>query len=340
MELFTCLETLCAAPGVGGMTEIRDTAANLLTEYVDEVRIDALGNVIGIRYGTDKNAPATMLEAHMDEIGMVVTAIEDGFIRMAPCGGVDARVLSTADVVVYGDKPYNGTVVSTPPHLSDAKERDKCDDVTKLSIDIGMTDEQAKEHVAVGSRIAFRPHFDRVGQHAVCSKALDDRAGMAALLLCAQTLKDQPCANTVVYIFTVQEELGCRGAAVAAYDLPAIAKGIAVDVSFGYTPDADRNECGNIGDGPMIGISPILDMEITDTLKQLAKRDNIPHQLEVMGESTGTNADRLTLTKNGIPCGLVSVPLRYMHTPQELIDLRDVEQTAALLAAFVQEGTR
>jgi len=338
MQLSACLETLCAACGVGGLTDIRDTAAKLLAPYVDELRTDPLGNVIGIRYGTDTTAPAVMLEAHMDEIGMVVTAIEDGFIRMAPCGGVDVRVLSTADVVVYGDQPYNGVVCSTPPHLSDAKERDKCDDITKLCVDVGMTDEQAKSHVPVGSRIAFRPHFDRIGEHMVCSKALDDRAGMAALLLCAQTLCGQPCQNTVIYLFTVQEELGCRGAAVAAYDLPPIGAGIAVDVSFGYTPDADRHECGNMGDGPMIGISPILDMRITDTLQQLAKRNAIPHQLEVMGETTGTNADRLTLTKNGIPCGLVSVPLRYMHTPQEVIDLRDVEQVAALLAAFVQEG--
>lgn len=338
MDTQTCLQTLCAACGVGGMTEIADTVAQLLAPHVDELRTDPLGNVIGIRYGADKQAPAVMLEAHMDEIGMVVTAIEDGFIRMAACGGVDVRVLSTADVVVYGDQPYSGVVCSTPPHLSDAKERDKCDEITKLCVDVGMTDEQAKAHIAVGNRIAFRPHFDRIGAHAVSAKALDDRAGVASLLLCAAQLHDRPCENTVVYVFTVQEELGCRGAAVAAYDLPPIARGVAVDVSFGYTPDADRHECGEIGKGPMIGISPILDMAVTDTLKQLAKRDNIPHQLEVMGESTGTNADRLTITKNGIACGLVSVPLRYMHTPQELIDLRDVEQTAALLAAFAQEG--
>ncbi len=338
MDAQTCLQTLCNACGVGGMTEIRDTAVELLRPWVDDLRIDALGNICGIRYAADPAAPVVMLEAHMDEIGMVVTAIDDGFVRMGACGGVDVRVLSTADVVVYGDRPYNGVVCSVPPHLSDAKERDKCPDLSKLCIDVGLSDQEAKAHIPVGSRIVFRPHFDRIGDHAVSAKAIDDRAGVAALLLCAEQMYTSSTVNTVVYCLTVQEELGCRGAAVAAFDLPPIKAGVAVDVSFGYTPDADHHACGVLGDGPMIGISPILDAAVTDTLQTVATQRDIPVQLEVMGETTGTNADRLTLTKNGIPFGLVSIPLRYMHTPQELVDLRDIEQTARLLAGFVQEG--
>ncbi len=334
----TMLQALCDAPGVGGMTEIATVAADLLRPLTDEVTVDAMGNVCGILRGTDTHAGTVMLEAHMDEIGMIVTAVEDnGFIRVAACGGVDIRVLSTAEVVVYGDRPYPGVVCSLPPHLTDAKERGKCPELGKMAIDVGLSGEDAKARIPLGSRVTFRPHFDAVGAYGVSAKALDDRAGIAALLLAAQTLSNNKPAQTVIYCFTVQEELGLRGAAVAAFDY-AVSAAVSVDVSFGLTHDADKHACGICGDGPMIGMSPILDAEITKKLMTLAENGGIPYQREVMGETTGTNADRLSLTKNGIPCGLVSLPLKYMHTPQETIDLRDIENTAALLAAFVREG--
>ena len=332
------LKTLCEAPGVGGMTEIADTAAALLRPIADEVTADAMGNVCGIIRGTDPAADTVMLEAHMDEIGMIVTAVEDsGFIRVAACGGVDVRVLSTTEVVVYGDRPYAGVICSLPPHLTDAKERGKCPELGKMAIDIGLSGDEAKARIPLGSRVAFRPRFDAVGETGVSAKALDDRAGMAAVLLAAEKLVAERPEKTVICCFTVQEELGLRGAAVAAFD-HTVSAAVSVDVSFGLTPDADRHECGLCGSGPMIGISPILDADITKTLVALADKAAVPYQREVMGETTGTNADRLSLTKNGIPCGLLSLPLKYMHTPQEYIDLRDVENTAALLAAFVREG--
>lgn len=334
----TILKALCEAPGVGGMTEIANTASAWLRPLVDEIKVDAMGNVCGILHGTDPDAGTVMLEAHMDEIGMVVTAVEDnGFIRVAACGGVDVRVLSTTEVVVYGDRAYPGVICSLPPHLTNAKERGQCPELSKMAIDVGLSGEQAKARIPLGSRVVFRPHFDHVGDNSVSAKALDDRAGMAAILLAAEQLAAAKPAKTVLYGFTVQEELGLRGATVAAFDYP-VSAAISVDVSFGFTPDANQHECGICGSGPMIGMAPILDVDMTNTLIRLADQKGIPYQREVMGETTGTNADRLSLTKSGIPCGLVSLPLKYMHTPQESIDLRDIDHTAALLAAFVQEG--
>ena len=337
-DVKTLLKTLCEAPGVGGMTEIATVSADLLRPFVDEVKTDAMGNVCGILRGTDPDAGTVMLEAHLDEIGMIVTAVEDnGFIRVAACSGVDVRVLSTTEVVVYGDRPYAGVIGSLPPHLTDAKERGKCPELGKMAIDIGLSGEEAKARVPLGSRVTFVPHFDAVGDHGVSAKALDDRAGMTAILLAVKKLAADKPARTVLVCFTVQEELGLRGATVAAFD-HTVSSAVSVDVSFGLTPDAARHECGLCGAGPMIGISPILDADITQALMVLADKGQIPYQREVMGETTGTNADRLSLTKNGIPCGLVSLPLKYMHTPQEYMDLRDVEHTATLLATFVREG--
>lgn len=337
-DVKTLLKTLCEAPGVGDMPEIAEVAIDLLSPHVDEVTTDAMGNVFGLLRGTDPDAGTVMLEAHMDEIGMIVTSVgRDGFIRVDKCGGIDVRVLSTAEVVVYGDQPYAGVIGSLPPHLTDAKDRGKCPEIDKYGIDIGLDGETAKQAVPIGSRVAFRPHFDEIGDHGVSAKALDDRAGMVAILSAVSALSQNRPRRSVIVAFTVQEELGLRGAAVAAFDYPVTAA-IAVDVSFGLTHDADRHDCGICGNGPMIGISPVLDSGITDTLLALAKANGVPYQREVMGETTGTDADRLSLTKSGIPCGLLSLPLKYMHTPQEMMDLRDIDYTAALLTAFVQEG--
>ena len=179
MDLQQVLRELCLAPGVGGQTAAADVAARWLGAYTNEIERSPLGNVLGrIRCGKP-DAPTVMLEAHIDQIGFVVTAVEDGFLRVAPCGGIDARVLAATEVVVYGDKPYPGVFASTPPHL--AGDQKGATPVDKCLIDIGMTQEQVLAAVPVGSRVSFRPRFSPIGETGVTGTSLDDRSGVAAV---------------------------------------------------------------------------------------------------------------------------------------------------------------
>lgn len=328
------LQALCAAEGVGGQTAVTDVAMSLLRPLVDEVEVDVMGNVLGLRRAADANAPTLMLEAHLDEIGFLVTHIDDsGFVYTAAAGGIDKRAITAQPVIVFGDKPYYGVFCSTPPHLSKDGELLP---VEKCGIDIGLSGEEAKKAIPLGSRVSYAPRFVELNENVVSAKALDDRAGIAAILHCLRKIEGKPAINIAV-AFCVQEELGCRGVTPATRKLNPDSA-IVTDVSFALTPDADPRKCGKLGKGVMIGVSPILSTSMTDRLLAIAKDKEIPYQYEVMGGSTGTDADRVTVSLMGVPTALLSIPQRYMHTPIETIDVRDVATVGDLMAAYIAEG--
>lgn len=329
------LSCLCQAAGVAGMNEIVKVATDLLNPLVNEVTVDAMGNVLGMRYSKTPDAPTIMLEAHLDEIGFLVTHIDDnGFVYVAAAGGIDGRVLTAQEVLVFGDDVYPGVFCSTPPHLSG--KDGELPELSSRGIDVGMTGEEAKKHIPLGSRVGFAPSFYELNDHVVSAKALDDRAGMAAILHCLRRL-DDTCPMNVAVAFCVQEELGCRGSDPAARRIqPDYA--IVTDVSFALTPDADPNKCGKMGKGVMIGISPILNETMTNDLLSLAKENDIAYQYEIMGGGTGTDADHISGCLYGIPTALLSIPQKYMHTPVEVVDLRDVLAVGDLMAAYIRKG--
>ncbi len=329
------LRVLCTAEGVGGQTAITDAAVQLLQPLVDEVEVDVMGNVLGLRRAESADAPTLMLEAHLDEIGFLVTHIDDnGFVYTAAVGGIDKRVITAQPVIVFGDKPYYGVFCSTPPHLS-GKDGELLD-IGKCGIDLGLTAEEAKKAIPLGSRVSYAPRYEELGENVVSAKALDDRAGVAAILHCLRKIEGKPAVNIAV-AFCVQEELGCRGVTPAVRKLQPDAA-IVTDVSFALTPDADSRKCGKLGKGVMIGISPILSTSMTDRLFDLAKANDIPYQYEVMGGATGTDADRVTVSLMGIPTALLSIPQRYMHTPVETVDVRDIASVGDLMAAYINKG--
>lgn len=337
MELLTVLEALCSSVGAGGQAQAADTAAVFLKETCTQVGRDALGSVTGFRHCGKKNAPLILLEAHIDEIGFVVTGIdEQGFVRVAKCGGADQRVLSAAEVIVWGDKPYPGLFCSTPPHLSDADSRRKTPEPDALGIDVGMDSEEARRHISEGDVVTFSPNFQRMDKKRVCSKSLDDRAGVASVLYCLDRLKGKELSYDLAVVFAVQEELGCRGSAAAAY-AAAPTGAIAVDVSFAWTPDADRRHCGLLDGGPMIGRAPGLSARLSDKLIELCREADLPYQTEVMGGDTGTDADNIASSRGGVPTALLSIPLRYMHTPVEVASLKDIENTGRLMAEMIEK---
>ena len=336
MELKTVLKDLCMANGVNGVFEAAQVAVSYLSAYTTDIRTDAMGNVYGYIPSKTPNAPTVLLEAHIDEIGFVVTHIdEQGFVHLSACGGIDNRTLTAAEVVILTEPPLNGVFCSTPPHLS--KDDEELPEIASRGVDVGLSHNEAVEKIPLGTRAVFRPHFDELPKGKVCAKALDDRAGVAVILRTLELVKENTLPVNVIASFCVQEEVGCRGSAPAAFATAPDAA-LVVDVSFAYTPDADKNECGVLGDGVMIGFSPILDRKITERLVALATAQNIPMQREVMGSRTGTDADAITIAGSGVPTALLSVPQRYMHTPVEVVSLQDIEATAQLMAAFIMNG--
>ncbi len=336
MDTKAILKTLCEASGANGETSACKTAATLLSAYADEVKTDALGNVIGYMPSSNPNAPLLLLEAHIDEIGFAVTGIdEQGFVHIANCGGIDNRTLSASEIVFLTEPPLYGVFCSTPPHLT--KADDPLPDLTDRGVDVGLSKEEAEKRIPLGTRAVFRPHFDELLNNRVSAKALDNRAGVAAILSALECVKGKDLAFNLAVSFSVQEEVGMRGAQTAAFGVMPDAA-IVVDVSFAHTHDVSKEKFASLGKGPMVGQAPVLDRGLTERLLTIAEKENIAVQHEVMGSKTGTNADVIGVVGRGVPCMLISVPLKYMHTPVEVVSLDDIEATARLIAAFMLKG--
>ncbi len=333
----TVLQALCNSAGVNGLTETAAIARELLLPYTEDIVTDASGNMIATLPAQDPDAPVVLLEAHMDEIGFVVTEVdEQGFLRVSPCGGADLRCLAAAPVIVWGEHPLRGVFCALPPHLKKKEDENKPLTEDALRVDIGLDATAAKAAVRAGDRVSFAPNFALLNEGRVTSKSLDNRAGMAAVLYALSLLKEKDCPYTVRVLFASGEELGCRGAIPGAFTSDAMAA-IVTDVSFAHTPDAKPEECGVLGKGAMIGMAPTLDHKLSSATLALAKQQGIAHQTEVIGGKTGTDADAITVSKGGIPTVLLSVPLRYMHTPVETVDIHDIAAVGSLMAALLTE---
>ena len=266
---------------------------------------------------------------------MIVTYItDDGFIKVGNLGGIDRRLLPAQPVIVHGKRDIKGVICSVPPHLTaNGSEVLSFDDT---AIDTGMTKAELDEIVSLGDTVTFDVKCRELLNGRVTGGALDDRSGMVSILYALELLKDKKTAYNVTVIFSAQEELGERGAKIGAFEInPDIA--LAVDVSFAYAHGEDEQKCGYLGKGAMIGISPSLSREISDGLINTAKENNIPYQIEVMNGLTSTNADRYSVNREGAKACTVSIPLRNMHTPVEVVDLKDIELTGKLIAGFIRE---
>ena len=320
------LKNLCEVDFIGGVGSAIDVAEGYLSKYCT-VRRDG-NNLFGEIKG--KSDYTILFDAHLDQIGMVVTSIKGGFLKVATAGGIDSRMLAGMRVTIFGKEVVNGVFCSTPPHLSKSDAVQKTED---MFIDTGLGD-RAEDIISVGDRVVFSADFTKLAGNKVTGKSLDDRAGCTALIKCAEMLsgKELPC--NVVFLLSDMEELGGMGAKTMSFGItPDVA--VAVDVSFGNAPDISPDKTGVLGGGAMIGISPVLSTSVTNSLKEIANKNEIKHQLEVMGGKTSTNADKIVDTKCGVPTGLLSIPLRNMHTPIEIVDLNDIISVAEILADFV-----
>ncbi|MCM1363906.1 MAG: M20/M25/M40 family metallo-hydrolase [Faecalibacterium sp.] len=310
-----------------------EAAKDILSKYMT-VHTDRLGNVIGTCGDGRVNI---LLDAHIDRVGLVVRGIDDkGFLLVDKVGGADVRIMTGAKVTVFGKKELTGVVCSTPPHLLSAAQKEAGADILKMAIDIGFSRQEAESLVEIGDRAIIHGEQLELLGNRIASPAFDDRCGIAAVIKAIEMVHDKIKNVRLSVQFTSQEEVGGSGATVGAYN--ALADyAIAVDVGFGDDTFCHKAETIELGKGPSIGISPVLDRVLMQSLKDIAKKNDIPYQHDVMSSLTGTNADKINISRGGVKTALLSIPLRSMHTPVEVIDLSDIDNTAKLIAAFILE---
>lgn len=339
MDTLEVLRRLCGQNGPSGFEgPVVNEAAALLRPFVDEVRVERLQSVLGIRRCGKEGAKKLLLDAHLDEIGFLIMGIEDGFLRFRTLGGVDQRMLPARELTVLTDPPILGVVATKPPHLQGPGESDKSIPLDELYLDTGMSQEEAEQAVPIGTPAVYRAEVFPLGETKICGKALDDRACFAILLRTLEILQNEALDVDLYVLGSSCEEVGGRGAKTAVYDVaPDFC--VALDVTFGATPDEPKSKgrVMELGGGPVAGVGPVMARWMTQRLRTKALTRNIPCQLEVMSGSTGTNGDEFQIAREGIATAVLSLPLNYMHSPVEVIDRGDLEQTAQLLAVFIQD---
>lgn len=316
----------------------------MLKPLCDEIYVDRLENIIATKKGK-AGAPKVMLAAHMDEVGLMVKTItKDGYLQFSKMGGIDDRVLLAQRVIVFSKKqPIPGVIGSKPPHIQKEEERKKVVSFDELFIDVGAggKDDAAAMGISVGDPIAFDVTYTKLGNGNVMGKAFDNRAGCAAMVETMKLLQDGDC--TVYAVGTVQEEVGLRGAGTAAYALdPDFALALDVTVA-GDVPGVRENETSvKLGKGPALTISDaglIMHPKIMRWILDTAEEAKLPLQLET-GLLGTTDAARISLTRQGIPSGTLSVPTRYIHSPAGILNLTDLENTTKLAALAIQKATK
>lgn len=338
MDLKEIIFNLCSTSGVSGSEEPAVNAAKKYLETFAKVSTDRNGNLFA-ELGNVNSEKTILLDAHIDRIGLIVTEIDkNGFVKVDKCGGVDIRTLQDCSLVLQSNPDIVGTVCCMPPHLTDGKE-DTAAAIDKTYVDFGMGETEIKKHIKIGDVLTFNTEPKMLLNNKICAPALDNRCSVASLIRCAEILSnEQSLEYKVVIMLSVQEETFGTGAKTGAFSINAD-EAIAIDVSFASQPDITGQYSKiELSQGPMICISPILNREMSDKLIEIAENSEIPYQLEPISGTTGTNADNITVTKSGVKTSVISIPQRYMHTPNEVVSLDDVENTAKLICEYIKCG--
>ncbi len=332
MNIKETLFMLSSADSIGSVNEAKELALSLLSKHCKAELTDS-GNILGFLKG---EADYTlMLDAHIDQIGMVVTNVDDkGFLTVAKSGGIDLRALPSRRVCVHGKEKITAVFCSTPPHLSGDKE--EYTDISEIKLDTALG-EKARDIISVGDYVTFCTEPQNLIGNMVCGRSFDNRAGVSCLIETARRLSGKTLPFNIAFVLSDSEELGLRGTRTASYKVSPD-EAVVLDVSFGDGIGISEEECGKLGKGGMIGISPSLDRSISNKLISLSEENNLPYQLEVMGGKTGTNADMVSLNKEGVRTCTLSIPLRNMHTDCEIVDISDMESVCDLLENYILSG--
>lgn len=333
------LKELLITPSPSGSEHaIIKKVTNFLKDYVDEYSIDNNGNLIALKHGANRNEKL-MLAAHADEVGLMVTYIDDnGFLFFQEIGGIDTNILPGQRVEIHNRHGVvTGIIGKKPIHLQKRDTKAKDYDAEDLWIDISAKDkEDAEKVVEIGDYITYQTQPLSLNQDFWTSKALDDKVGLLMLIELAKVLDGKLPAMDVYFVATVQEELGARGVRTATLGInPDF--GIAIDVTHATDyPTCSPQKSGEIklGNGIVIAKGPNIDSVMGEMLIELAKQQNIRYQIEPIARPTGTDANSMQISGTGIKTALLSIPCRYMHSPNEIVSLLDVNEGVRLLAHF------
>ncbi len=295
-------------------------------EYVENVGIVC-------RKAGKTGAPEILLDAHLDEVGMTVTSVrEDGFVSFADVGGIDPGILLSMEVVICAKRQVRGVVISTPPHLGG--ERDKTVPAKELWIDTGIED--APDMISVGDPISFDFGMQRLMGNRICSKGLDDKSCVAAIIAACHMAKEPYCNITA--IFSVGEELSSLGAWRGAIETkPDFA--LVLDVNHAKIKGQEDDYPINLSSGCAISLSATCSRRLTREVIDTAKKKNIPYTVIAEASNTGTNANSISMAFGGVDTAVLSIPLKYMHTPCEVVDISDIDATARLVCEMIMKGT-
>lgn len=335
-DLLAFLKKMITAPGLSGYEgPISDIITETWEPLTDDLHLSRIGSLHGLRRGSgEAPRPSILLATHMDAIGLMVAGIEDGFLRLSAIGGVDSRVLPGQMVTVHGRKDLPGMVVQPPGFLLSPELGSGPVPLDNLFVDVGLTPREVGRQVRTGDLISFATQPIEMDADTLAGHSLDNRASVAALTHCLELLQSRQHVWDVWAVATVQEEETLGGALTSAFDLnPQIA--VAIDVTFAKgpgTPDADAYP---LGEGITLGWGPNIHPGIYKAVKEVADQQEIPYKMEPLPRFSGTDAMGLQIARQGIPTMVISIPLRYMHTPVEIISLKDVKRTGRLLAEFI-----
>ncbi len=332
--------SLASIMSISGQEERgREALCSLLQPYFDEYIPDPSGTHIFVKRSGRENAPKLLLDAHFDEIGMMVRDItEEGFLRVVSIGGLDRRILPAAEVLIYGKETLYGVIGAVPPHLQKAGDHKKTPKIEDLLIDTGYDGETLRSLVDIGTPVGFYEKTASLLGSRICGRSMDNKACCAAAVLGAAMVKKEDMAWDLYVTLSAREEVGmASGCSAAAYRIRPDAA-IVTDVTFAAAWGVREDESGKMGAGPVLSLSAVTDRRLTEGLLQLCGLRDIPCQTCVDACDTGTNATMLSLVGAGIPTAVVSVPITSMHTYNETVDTVDIEHAAALFAAAAGEG--
>lgn len=327
------LQKLCSAFGVSGDEgSISNVIKDIMSPVCDKIETDKFGNIYCYKI-SDVNAPTVMLDAHMDSVGFIVKKIFDGgFLQFETVGGLDAKILPGTEVLISGKKNVKGVIASKPPHLMNEKDKETVPKISDMYIDTGFLGSQAESIISVGDLISFNSFCEKMGK-CVTGTHLDNRLGCMAVIDIFSSFFKINLPFNLVGVFSRQEEIGLVGAEFLSI-YPDLC--VVIDVTHGMTPDEKSDEVFKCGSGTAIGVGPDIHRFYYDYIKELCDSEKLKYQTEVLERNSGTNALKYQLSDLGIPCLLLSVPIKFMHTSVETASIADYDNLLAILDVFLK----
>jgi endoglucanase len=338
MDLEKHLIELSETPGVSGYEPpVRAVLQAAWEGLADEISADALGSLTAVKRGSGP-APRrkVLITGHMDEIGLMVTRIDGDFLRISNVGGIDRRVLLSQPVIVHGSEPLPGLIGSRPPHVLPAEERGKYPALEDLVVDTGHTQRQLEKLVRIGAPVTFDLKAASLGSGLVTGKAMDNRVSCAALTGILHRLQRLSHEWDVLIAATVQEEYTLGGGQTVAWRTqPDLA--IVIDTGWATGNGVSEDDGFKLGGGPTLVVGPNAHPKLTGLVEETAKRLEIPTHPEVAARSSGTEAWAVQVSRDGVPCAILSIPIRNMHTPVEMVAMQDIERVVRLVTEVVSD---